>query len=75
MRRSGAYDHRLLQRSVDHPLTADEIGEIVGCYGPDAVTRLRQRKTLAVKIVGTQRKNGKGPAKKLYRIERREFDQ
>ena len=72
IRSTGNYDERLLALSAEHPLTADEIGAIVGCYGPDAVTRLRQRKTLAVKIVGSVPAASSGHRKKLYRVERSE---
>lgn len=62
------YDNTLIKRSAETPMTAEEIGEVVGCYGPDAVTRLRARKTLRVSIVGTVPSGGY--RKKLYRVEK-----
>lgn len=60
------YDKQLLRESVDHPLTADRIGELVGCYGPDAVTRLRNRKDLRVSVVSIG--VGSNHRKRLYRV-------
>lgn len=62
------YDNRLIKTTADHPVTAEEIGEIVGCYGPDAVTRLRNRRDLRVLTVGEVA--GKARPRKLYKVER-----
>lgn len=53
-------------------MTADEIGDIVGCYPADAVTRLRARRNVNVTIVGyLPRQDGqRGPQKRLYQVER-----
>lgn len=49
-------------------LTATEIGKIVGCYGPDAVTRARLS-GLHIVITGkAPRKYSKGPAPRLYAL-------
>lgn len=66
------YDDKLFKRAAAGPLTADEIGSIVGCYAADAVTRLRNRRDIRVTVVGhlSRRQGQMGPAKKLYRIER-----
>lgn len=65
------YDDALVEASADHPITVTEIGEIVGCNGFDALTRLRGRRDLRVVTVGQMPHNGKrGPSRKLYRIEK-----
>lgn len=63
-----SYDKKLLRESADHPLTAKRIGEILGCYGPDAVTRLRARRSVRVTVVG-ETMGDNGYSKKLYRVE------
>lgn len=64
------YDAKLLRLSATRPITADEIGKIVGCHGPDAVTRLRGRRDLRVSVVGTVPHPGerRGGPNKLYTI-------
>lgn len=66
------YDDKLFRKAAIGPLTAAEVGKIVGCYSADALTRLRTRRDVRVTIVGhLPRENGRqGPAKKLYKIER-----
>lgn len=65
------YDDKLLQAMAQKgKLTAVEIGEIVGCYPADALTRLRARRNMRVMIVGTFSPNGRGPRRKLYTVER-----
>lgn len=61
------YDDDLMQRAAKGPITAEETGKIMHCYGPDAITRLRGRRDLVVEIVG-EIPVPKGPAKKLYQI-------
>lgn len=51
--------------------TASAAGQIAGCYGPDAISRMRQNSRLDVEIVGEFR--GKKNAKrKLYRVRLRQ---
>lgn len=49
--------------------TASAAGQIAGCYGPDAITRLRQNPRLTVEIVGEFR-GKKNVKRKLYRVRR-----
>ena len=63
------YDRELFKIAADHPMTSEEIGQVLGCYGPDAVTRLRCRKDLRV-TVADKVSNGGGRAKNRYKIER-----
>lgn len=66
------YDDKLVQISAVRPMTTDQIGEIVGCNGFDALTRLRGRRDLRVTLTGTLPHNGKrrGGPSKLYKIEK-----
>jgi hypothetical protein len=65
------YDGKLLKACATGPLTSVEIGKIVGCYGVDAVTRLRGQKDLRVTIVGHLfGDDHRGPSRKLYRVEK-----
>jgi len=65
------YDNKLFKIATTRPMTAAEIGEIVGCYSADALTRLRARKDIRVAVVGRLPHNGQqGPPKKLYKIEK-----
>lgn len=68
----GWYDEALLARAAKGPMTAAEIGLILKGFGPDAVSRLRSRRDLEVVIVGTvSQSDHKGPARKLYQVEKR----
>jgi hypothetical protein len=64
------YDHKLLKEASAGSLTAARIGQIVGCYSADALTRLRVRKDIPVTIVGKLPPDGSGPPRKLYKIEK-----
>lgn len=65
------YDDRLMRAmAAKGKLTATQIGEIVGCYSADALTRLRARRNMRVTIVGTFSPNGRGARRKLYVIEK-----
>lgn len=66
------YDEKLLRLAATRLITAGEIGKIVGCYGPDAVTRLRGRRDLRVTVVGTTPHSGerRGGPNKLYKIDK-----
>lgn len=65
-----AYWDELRVRAASGPLTATEIGRIMGYNGPDGVTRLRAAKHVIkrVEVVGSvwPRKSHMGPPAKLY---------
>ena len=64
----GRYDDKLFKEAAKGPLSAQQIGEIVGCYPADALTRLRARTSVRVTVVA-ELPNYRGP-RKLYKIER-----
>lgn len=63
-----SYDLKLFKEAAKGPLTAKQIGEIMGCYSADALTRLRARRSVRVTVVA-EFSRFRGP-RKLYKIEK-----
>lgn len=63
---------RVIEMCKEGPVTAKQIGEQSGKYGPDSVTKLRAMKGITVEVVGMIKSGKLGWPIKLYMIRRRD---
>ena len=68
MRGSPAIDRVVAECAKKGPLTSEQIGELLGAPGREAVARIKRSLSVEVAVVGTTG-GKKGCIRKLYRVE------